>query len=251
VAVRLATVDDAGAFGRFEATLGYPVTEAQARVRIRHIHENTCGAVFVFMQPLPDAGMSSSRGCDPRERGPSQVRYYDTCGAVFVSTQPLPDAGMSSSRGCDPRERGPSQVRYDDTCGAVFVSTQPILDAGMSSSRGRDPRERGPSQVRYDDTCGAVSAFSEPILLKGWAHIHAVPLLASEGYAEIGGLAVADDFRRQGVGKALIEQCKEWTRAQGFTRLRLYSGMHRTEAHAFYQALGFDGTKAPAFTLHL
>jgi ribosomal protein S18 acetylase RimI-like enzyme len=177
VAVRLATVEDASAFGRFEATLGYPVTEEQARVRIKHIHENTCGAVFVF-------------------------------------TQPFLDAGTSSSRGCDPRERGPSQVRYDDTCGAVYV-------------------------------------FFDSNLLKGWAHIHAVPLLASDGYAEIGGLAVADAFRRQGVGKALIEQCKEWTRRQGFTRLRVYSGMHRTEAHAFYKALGFDGSKAPAFTLQL
>jgi GNAT superfamily N-acetyltransferase len=140
VAVRLATVDDASAFGRFEATLGYPITEAQARVRIKHISENTCGVIYVFF---------------------------------------------------------------------------------------------------------------EENLLKGWAHIHAVPLLASEGYAEIGGLDVADTFRRQGVGKALIEACIAWTREQQFSRLRLYSGMHRTEAHAFYKALGFDGTKAPAFTLQV
>jgi GNAT superfamily N-acetyltransferase len=138
VAVRLATVEDATAFGHFEATLGYPVTEVQAQSRITHIHENTCGAIYVFF---------------------------------------------------------------------------------------------------------------EANLLKGWVHIHAVPLLASEGYTEIGGLAVADAYRRQGVGKSLIEACIAWTRAQGFNRLRLYSGMHRCEAHAFYKALGFDGSKAPAFTL--
>ena len=138
--VRLATVADATAFGKFEATLGYPVTPAQASARIEHISTKTCGAIY---------------GC-------------------------------------------------------------------------------------FEDD-----------LLKGWAHIHAVPLLASEGYAEIGGLAVADAYRRQGVGKALVEQCIVWTRVQGFTRLRLYSGMHRVEAHAFYKSLGFDGAKAPAFTLHL
>ena len=33
--MRLATVDDAAAFGQFEATLGYPVTKAQARARIQ------------------------------------------------------------------------------------------------------------------------------------------------------------------------------------------------------------------------
>ncbi len=140
MAVRRATVADAHAFGQFEATLGYPVTDIEARVRIGHIDANTCGAIYGFF---------------------------------------------------------------------------------------------------------------EANLLKGWVHIHAVPLLASEGYAEIGGLAVADQFRRQGVGKALIEQCIAWTRDQGFHRLRLYSGMQRIEAHAFYAALGFDGSKAPAFTLHL
>jgi GNAT superfamily N-acetyltransferase len=140
MAVRLATADDASAFGHFDATLGYPVTEAQARRRIKHIHENTCGAIYVFF---------------------------------------------------------------------------------------------------------------EQSLLKGWVHIHAVPLLASEGYAEIGGLAVADPFRRQGVGKALIAACVDWARTQGFNRLRLYSSTHRTEAHAFYKALGFDSTKAPAFTLQI
>ena len=138
--VRLATVEDAPAFGTFEATLGYPVTEAEARTRIAHISTNTCGAIY---------------GC-------------------------------------------------------------------------------------FEDD-----------LLKGWVHIHAVPLLASDGYAEIGGLVVVDAYRRQGIAKALIEACVTWTRAHGFSRLRLYSGMHRVEAYAFYKSLGFDGTKAPAFTLHL
>jgi ribosomal protein S18 acetylase RimI-like enzyme len=76
-------------------------------------------------------------------------------------------------------------------------------------------------------------------------------MLASDGYAEIGGLVVADRFRRKGVARAMLDTAVVWTKERRQNRIRLYSGAHRTAAYALYRAYGFDDSRAPAFTLTL
>lgn len=78
----------------------------------------------------------------------------------------------------------------------------------------------------------------------GWAHVFGVRLLESAGYAELGGIVVAPEHRRQGIGKGLVAACAQWARSRGFQRLRLSSGVHRDEAHRFYEAFGFHKAKA-------
>jgi GNAT superfamily N-acetyltransferase len=68
--------------------------------------------------------------------------------------------------------------------------------------------------------------------------------LSTSGYAEIMELAVREDWRGRGAGSALIVAAKEWAQRNGFARLRLRSGVHRTEAHAFYERLGFSRSRA-------
>lgn len=77
----------------------------------------------------------------------------------------------------------------------------------------------------------------------GWLHVYGVRLLETDGYAEIGGVVVNAAVRRQGVGRLLVQQAEAWTAAQGFGELRLRSGLHRGEAHAFYKRLGYKLTK--------
>ena len=77
-------------------------------------------------------------------------------------------------------------------------------------------------------------------VVMGWLHVVRVFRLDSDGYAGLLSLVVDAAHRRRGIGRLLVQQACEWTRAAGFARLRLRSGLHRGDAHAFYAALGFD-----------
>ena len=57
------------------------------------------------------------------------------------------------------------------------------------------------------------------------------------------GLAVAKDYRRQGVTTALINRVERWAKDNGVKMIRLNSGSSRKEAHEFYRKLGFDNEK--------
>jgi GNAT superfamily N-acetyltransferase len=74
----------------------------------------------------------------------------------------------------------------------------------------------------------------------GWVHIFGVPLLETDGYAEIGGLVVHAQARRQGAGRALLQAAEQWAQERNYTNVRLGSGTHRTEAHAFYDHMGYS-----------
>jgi GNAT superfamily N-acetyltransferase len=53
-------------------------------------------------------------------------------------------------------------------------------------------------------------------------------------------LSVAEDFRRRGVGRRLLQAAEEHGRARGVVDLRLHSGFQRDGAHEFYEKMGFD-----------
>jgi ribosomal protein S18 acetylase RimI-like enzyme len=53
-------------------------------------------------------------------------------------------------------------------------------------------------------------------------------------------LSVSPRRRRQGVGSALLEASEKFYRERGVTDLRLHSGLQRTEAHEFYEKMGFN-----------
>lgn len=77
----------------------------------------------------------------------------------------------------------------------------------------------------------------------GWLHVYGVRLLETDGYAEIGGLVVDAAARRQGVGRGLVQWAEAWAAAHDYRELRLRSGLHRREAHAFYEQLGYELSK--------
>ncbi len=78
----------------------------------------------------------------------------------------------------------------------------------------------------------------------GWVDVFGVSMLiSSQFFAEIGGLVVDTAARRQGVGRALVRQAEIWAGEHGFGEVRLRSGLHRTEAHEFYQSIGYELAK--------
>lgn len=81
-------------------------------------------------------------------------------------------------------------------------------------------------------------------VLLGWVDVFRVHMLISPRFfAEIGGLVVDANARRQGVGRALMAQAEAWAAEHGYAEVRLRSGLHRTDAHEFYRSIGYELTK--------
>lgn len=78
----------------------------------------------------------------------------------------------------------------------------------------------------------------------GLCHAQGVPLMASDGYVEVQALVVAHTHQRRGIGRLLVADARQWALQQGTTRIRLRSGLHRDDAHRFYEAIGFEKKRA-------
>ena len=58
--------------------------------------------------------------------------------------------------------------------------------------------------------------------------------------SRISGLMVADDARRQGVGRALLEAAVEWARGAGVRKLELHVFPWNEPAMRLYEKFGFE-----------
>lgn len=133
-----------------------------------------------------------------------------------------------------------------DAAGVADLLTQlgyPGADAAQVAARYQRLMQRGGEQVWVAECDGQ---------LLGLAHASLVPLLASDGYAELMALVVDERVRGQGIGQLLVAAFERWAAEQGQTRLRLRSGLHRPEAHRFYEKMGFMALRASmAFEKHV
>ena len=59
------------------------------------------------------------------------------------------------------------------------------------------------------------------------------------------------DFRKQGLGKKVMNKAIEFAREKNCYKVILESGAWRTEAHEFYRNLGFDDTAKKSFLMKL
>lgn len=76
--------------------------------------------------------------------------------------------------------------------------------------------------------------------LLGYAHLRVTHDLLNEETAEVVALVVAKAHRRQGVGRRLIAASETWALESGRARLLLRTDVVRTDAHAFFIALGYE-----------
>lgn len=77
----------------------------------------------------------------------------------------------------------------------------------------------------------------------GYIHAGAYECTYNDSMKNILALVVDEKFRSYGVGKKLILAIEEWTKSKGCQGIRLSSGYNRTNAHKFYESLGYINRK--------
>ena len=99
------------------------------------------------------------------------------------------------------------------------------------------------AEAEDSDVTDDVSPDNRPSHIAGVIHVEKYNILYFPTMANILGLAVAADFRRQGIGSALLKRAEEWARENGASNMRLNSGESRIQAHDFYRAQGYIDDK--------
>ncbi|MBE6976586.1 MAG: GNAT family N-acetyltransferase [Ruminococcaceae bacterium] len=77
----------------------------------------------------------------------------------------------------------------------------------------------------------------------GYVHANNYDVIYAPHMKNIMGIAVLSNYKRCGIGRALLQQVEQWGRSTGAAGVRLTSGMMRTEAHVFYHSCGYAGDK--------
>jgi GNAT superfamily N-acetyltransferase len=76
--------------------------------------------------------------------------------------------------------------------------------------------------------------------LLGYAHLRAISDLLNDETTEVVAIVVRQSHRRRSVGRRLINAAETWARETGRSRLLMRTAVTRTEAHAFFVALGYE-----------
>lgn len=77
----------------------------------------------------------------------------------------------------------------------------------------------------------------------GYIHLTSYDVIYTDTYKNCLGLAVDNDYKRMGVGSALLKQGEKWAKENGAVGIRLCSGVERENAHKFYLSQGYIENK--------
>jgi len=73
----------------------------------------------------------------------------------------------------------------------------------------------------------------------GWIGASQAIMIEVMPHCEINGLVIDQDHRGMGIGKLLIDKIKQWAKEKNNNKIGLRCNIKRTEAHMFYEHLGF------------
>ena len=95
--------------------------------------------------------------------------------------------------------------------------------------------------LHSNDHIAFVAEYENDIV--GWIGASQAIMIEVMKHCEINGLVIDQDHRGMGIGKLLIDKVKQWARKKDNTKLGLHCNVKRTEAHLFYEHLGFAEIK--------
>ena len=95
--------------------------------------------------------------------------------------------------------------------------------------------------LQSKDHTAFVAEFTNKIV--GWIGASQAIMIEVMQYCEINGLVIDQDHRGLGIGKLLIDKVKQWAREKNNNKIGLRCNVKRTEAHLFYEHLGFAEIK--------
>jgi len=88
--------------------------------------------------------------------------------------------------------------------------------------------------------------------LYGYAHLRIAHDLVDIETAVVVSVLVREDRRRQGIGSRLVSAAERWAYQSGRSRLLLQADVIHTDVHAFFVALGYEGSSTKLeFIRHL
>lgn len=117
------------------------------------------------------------------------------------------------------------------------------------SSDGAEQIAQRLADPRRVDTPLLAEVDGQPV---GFACLRVVPnLFYPTLYAELTELYIEPEFRRQGIGRALVTFAEALARAQGAEGLKILTGDDNEEGHGLYRALGYHDDEETVFVKRL
>ena len=95
--------------------------------------------------------------------------------------------------------------------------------------------------IKDDSQVIFVAEFDNKVV--GYIHLVNYDVIYADNYKNCLGLAVDNDYKRIGIGSALLSQGEKWAKENGAVGIRLCSGIERENAHMFYFANGYKENK--------
>lgn len=77
----------------------------------------------------------------------------------------------------------------------------------------------------------------------GFIHVEKYSNIYFGPVGNILGLAVRENYRKQGIGKQLLKKAEDWSKEKLCIGMRLNSGGSRLGAHDFYKSQGYNSGK--------
>jgi GNAT superfamily N-acetyltransferase len=96
-------------------------------------------------------------------------------------------------------------------------------------------------QTNHQDVVYVALQNSETVV--GWVHGHICNLVITSPLVLIHGLIVDSNYRGQGIGRRLMQKVEQWAYENKCDTVLVRSNVIRTEAHLFYQKIGYETVK--------